>query len=97
MCNASRCSGSTGKGRIFLPTSPPFAGFRRCEGGSEERKIDTVQSAQVLHFASEFRDLAMWRIVLSPSNAIISKAAAARDGPLSQGLDDFLRVTGHVD
>jgi hypothetical protein len=34
--------------------SPPSAGFRRCEGVGE-RKIDTVQSAQVLHFASEFR------------------------------------------
>ena len=52
-CNV--CSGSPGKGQIFLPPSPPSAGFRGCEGGSGERKIEKVQSAQALHFASEFR------------------------------------------
>ena len=52
-CN--ECSGSPGKGQIFLPPSPPSAGFRGCEGGSGERKIEKVQSAQALHFASEFR------------------------------------------
>jgi ferredoxin len=52
----NECSGSPGKGQIFLPPSPPSAGFRGCEGGSGERKIEKVQSAQALHFASEFRE-----------------------------------------
>lgn len=50
-----RVLGLTRESQIFLPPSPPSAGFRGCEGGSGERKIEKVQSAQALHFASEFR------------------------------------------
>jgi hypothetical protein len=38
---------------IFLLASPPSAVFRRCEGGSGERKIEQVQGAFVLHLASQ--------------------------------------------
>jgi arylsulfatase len=54
-----RVLGLTRESQIFLPPSPPSAGFRGCEGGSGERKIEKVQSAQALHFASEFRHRAV--------------------------------------
>jgi hypothetical protein len=40
------------------------------EGGSGKRKIDTVQSAQVLHFASEFRGGMLERVKQYPESAV---------------------------
>jgi len=39
----------------FPSLSAAFRCISRCEGGSEERKIEEAQSAGVLHLASEFR------------------------------------------
>ena len=39
-CNTLGRSGSPRKDRIFPSSPPPSAAFRRCEGGSEERKIE---------------------------------------------------------
>lgn len=39
-CNTLGRSGSPRKDRIFLSSPQPSAAFRRCEGGSEERKIE---------------------------------------------------------
>jgi hypothetical protein len=39
-CNTLGRSGSPRKDRIFPPSPPPSAAIRRCEGGSEERKIE---------------------------------------------------------
>jgi hypothetical protein len=49
----SQMLGLTRKGMIILPASPPSIVFRRCEGGSGERKIEQVQGALVLHLASQ--------------------------------------------
>jgi hypothetical protein len=39
-CNTLGRSGSPRKDRIFPPSPPPSAAIRRCEGGSDERKIE---------------------------------------------------------
>ena len=83
-CN--ECSGSPGKGQIFLPPSPPSAGFRGCEGGSGERKIEKVQSAQALHFASEFREQIGLLKVLGHSIGAIARAIRRPKSTISREL-----------